>query len=168
VGVGLVIKVHPPKNSNPEWDELKELQRNDPRLHIVEQTLDRADLLALYNACDCFISLHRAEGFGRNIAEAMLLKKPVIVTGYSGNLIYTKPDNSFLVKCKMIALKKGDYPYGDEQIWAEPDIEHAASLMRHLVRRREEGDRRAEYGSTTILRAHSCETVGARYAQALA
>lgn len=127
--VGLVVKVHKPTISNVEWNELKLLSRNDARIHIIEQTLDRPELLALYKSCDCFISLHRAEGFGRGIAEAILLGLHVICTGYSGNVDFCKYPFSDLVKYKLVPVKKHEYPFSTNQVWANPDIKHASELM---------------------------------------
>ena len=165
--VGLVIKIHPPKTPNKSWDKLKKLQQNDPRIHLIEQTLTKPDLLALYKLCDCFISLHRAEGFGRCIAEAMLLGKPVITTGFSGNLAFTSHESALLVDYKHINLERNDYPYGDGQQWAEPDISHAAIQMQKLVNDPKFVDRLSNAGQKTILSSHNAETVGIRYAENL-
>lgn len=128
--VGLVIKVMHVKPKSRPWLAFKKLIGNDPLINVIEESMRRDKVNALYKACDCFVSLHRAEGFGRGIAEAMLLGKPVIVTNFSGNLDFTHPDNAYLVAQHSIDLKKSDYPWGDGQYWAEPDIEDAASQMR--------------------------------------
>jgi hypothetical protein len=164
---GLVIKVHPPKNPDAEWDALKQLAAEDARIYLIEKTLSKPDLLALYQACDCFVSLHRAEGFGRNIAEAMLLGKSVIVTGFSGNLAFNSEENAMLVRYSMQALADGDYPYGDGQQWAEPDIGHAADLMRKVVKETAAIKTLAANGKKTIEQEHGVARVGAAYAKAL-
>jgi hypothetical protein len=137
--VGLVIKVHPPRQPNPAWDKLKTLAAQDRRLHVIEQTLPRPDLLGLYQACDCFVSLHRAEGFGRGIAEALQLGLHVVTTGYSGNLDFCQaPDLAErvdLVRYRLVKLKPGQYPYGDGQVWANADVGHAAQRMAAFVQR---------------------------------
>ncbi|MDO9105279.1 MAG: glycosyltransferase [Methylovulum sp.] len=165
--VGLVIKVHPPKAPNKEWDALKQLQENDPRIHLIEQTLSKPDLLALYNVCDCFVSLHRAEGFGRCIAEAMLLGKPVITTGFSGNLAFTSKENALLVDCKPLLLAENDYPYGQGQAWVEPDIRHAAEQMLRIVDNPRLTKTLGDAGQNTIQTCHNTKTVGMRYANTL-
>lgn len=165
--VALVIKIHPPRASNSEWEELKRLQRQDPRIFLIEQTLEKADLLALYRCCDCFVSLHRAEGFGRSIAEAMLLKKPVIVTGYSGNLQFTGERNALLVRYKPVRLKKNDYPYGNGHRWAEPSIKDAAEKMRQAYTETAATRTRAELGFDTIKKLHNIDYVGSHYRRLL-
>ena len=90
----------------------------------------RAGLLALYRACDCFVSLHRAEGYGRGIAEPLQLGLHVIATGYSGNADFCRAPYADPVRYRLVKVKKGQYPYGEGQVWAEADVEHAAELMR--------------------------------------
>jgi len=165
--VGLVIKVHPPKTPNRDWDELKQLQASDERIHLIEQTLSKPDLLALYQVCDCFVSLHRAEGFGRCLAEAMLLGRPLITTDYSGNLAFTSHENALLVKYQLIDLKSDDYPYGRGQQWADPSIEDAARQMRRVLQRQKQIRTLAARGQTKIVQSHRPKVIGARYAQAL-
>jgi glycosyltransferase involved in cell wall biosynthesis len=165
--VGLVIKVHPPAAPNPDWDELKQLQASDPRIHLIEQTLSKPDLLALYRACDCFVSLHRAEGFGRCIAEAMLLARPVITTAYSGNMAFTGPENALLVDYKLKRLAANDYPFGHGQVWAEPDITAAAKLMRQVLEQPATVKPLAAKGKSDIGKAHRPAIIGKRYADAL-
>lgn len=107
--VGLVIKTHRPSRVSREWEELKKLSQEDDRIHIIEHTLSRPDLLALYRCCDCFISLHRAEGFGRGIAEAILLGLEVVTTNYSGNLEFCRTPQCTLVDCELIPVNRGEY-----------------------------------------------------------
>ena len=131
-GVGLVIKVHAPTQPNEAWSTLKALAARDRRLHIIEQTLDRADLLALYQTCDCFVSLHRAEGFGRGLAEALQLGLRVICTGYSGNLDFCRTPNAELVDFHLVRVGEAQYPHATGQYWAEPSVQHAAQLMKKV------------------------------------
>ncbi|MEG4392235.1 glycosyltransferase [Microcoleus sp. BROC3] len=85
----------------------------------------------LYN-CDCYVSLHRCEGFGLTMAEAMFYGKPVIATGYSSNTEFMNVGNSYLVKYKLIPIEKDCGPYKKGNFWAEADVEHAADSMRYV------------------------------------
>lgn len=131
--VGLVIKAHRPTKRHAAWEKLKALAVDDKRIHIIEGTFSRPDLLALYKCCDCFLSLHRAEGFGRGIAEALQLGLHVITTGYSGNVDFCHTAQVDLVRYALVKVKKGQYPYGDGQVWADADVDHAAMLMFNFV-----------------------------------
>lgn len=161
--VGLVIKTHRPRRRHPQWERLKRLAAEDARIHLVEETLDRSELLALYRACDVFVSLHRAEGFGRGIAEALLLGLQVITTGFSGNLDFCAGHPAVeLVGYEPVPVRRGQYPFGAGQWWAEPDVAQAAAAMR----------RAAERPRGTLRPAHevplvSIETTGANYRRRL-
>src|SRR5213076_1122404 len=107
-------------------------------VHIIDRSLSRGELDGLMAACDCYVSLHRSEGFGLTMAEAMYVGKPVIATGYSGNLDFMTPHNSYLVDYEVVAVGEGAAPYPAHAEWAEPSVEHAACLMRHVFEHREE------------------------------
>lgn len=83
---GLVIKCMRPDINNPAWQRILKLAATDSRIHIIDQMLSKPEVLGLYKVCDCFVSLHRAEGFGRGIAEALLLGLNVIATDHGGNV----------------------------------------------------------------------------------
>ncbi|MEN9727874.1 MAG: hypothetical protein RL434_2240, partial [Pseudomonadota bacterium] len=135
--VGLVVKVQVPRKLHRAWEQLKRIASADPRIHIIEGSLPRADLLALYAACDCFVSLHRAEGFGRGLAEALQLGLHLIATDYSGNTDFCRraefTDQVSAVPWRWVKVKPGQYPYAEGQRWANPDIPAAAAAMRRFV-----------------------------------
>ena len=83
-------------------------------------------------ACDCYVSLHRSEGFGLTMAEAMAHGKPVIATGYSGNLDFMTESTSRLVPYRLVEIPTGVDPYPPGAEWADPDVEVAAAAMREL------------------------------------
>lgn len=117
---------------SPDWQRIVAEARADSRILLLTESLARGALLDLYRAVDCFASLHRSEGFGRNIAECMLLGKPVIASNYSGNIDFTCPGTAALVDVDMTAVGEGEYAFGAGQIWAAPAIDHAAALMRRM------------------------------------
>jgi glycosyltransferase involved in cell wall biosynthesis len=103
----------------------------------MEETLDRPDVLGLINACDAYVSLHRGEGFGRTLAEAMLYGKPVIATNYSGNVDFMMGGLSYPVDYSLQRIPRDAYPFlelTDGAEWAEPDVEDAAQKMRDAFR----------------------------------
>lgn len=106
----------------------------DARVRCIDEFLDPQEHVALMQRCNAFISLHRSEGFGQGMAEAMAMGKPVVGTAYSGNLDFMTPDNSWLVPASRVALGPEDYPHGLGQYWAEPDLSYAARVMRELAR----------------------------------
>ena len=130
--VGLVLKTMNSQPDNPEWQRFVKACGADPRIVLLDQTLDRGAVLGLIKSCDAYVSLHRAEGFGRSLAEAMLFGKPVVGTHFSGNVDFLTEDTGFPVQWKRCAVKPGEYPFvvaQDQAWWAAPDIAHAASQM---------------------------------------
>lgn len=116
------------------WDAVDVAAGTDPRITILNETLDYADLLRLKAGCDCYISLHRSEGWGFGMIEAMNLKVPVVCTGYSGNLDFCSADTAFLVEYDEVELTEDDYIFVlPGQKWAEPRLDSAAAQM-HAVR----------------------------------
>ncbi len=116
---------------------------------------------ALIAACDSYVSLHRAEGFGMTIAEAMLMEKPAIATRYSGNLEFMNEANSFLCGYKLRHVGDGCHPYPPDARWAEANLDEAARLMRFVYENREEAQRRAKRGRVDLCARNSPQAVAA-------
>ncbi len=164
--VGLVIKGIRTQGSSA-WALLEARAKVDKRLFLITESLPRPRLLDLYRVIDCFVSLHRAEGFGRNIAECMGLGKPVIVTAHSGNMDFTTHDTAALVKVDLRPLADGDYPYGAGQMWGEPDVDVAAAKMRRMITDFEWREHLARQGAEKIRQNYDIRIVGQLWAQAL-
>lgn len=152
-----------------EIAQLKEMAKADSRIRLVSEYFPRNKLLAMTNVCDAYISLHRSEGFGFGMAESMLLGKPVIATNYSGNVDFTRPDNSCLVDYTLIPVGKGEYPYYRAgQVWAEPDVEQAAWYMRQLFENADYCQKIGRAGEEFVKQNHSFQVLGSVYARRLA
>jgi glycosyltransferase involved in cell wall biosynthesis len=164
--VGLVLKGMRAEGS-PEWQELLDLIGDDPRIHIVTESMSRGRMLDLYRSIDCFVSLHRSEGLGRNILECMALGKPVIVTGYSGNMDFTTTATAALVGFRPIQVAAGEYPFGAGQIWADPSVEEAATLMQRMVDDADWRQSIAHAGQAFVSQRYSPQAVGNDWRQLL-
>jgi glycosyltransferase involved in cell wall biosynthesis len=118
----------------PDPEESAQLQAaaDDAGVLVVRQLLSREKAYRYLQMCDCYVSLHRSEGFGLGMAEAMLLGKPVIATGYSGNLDFMNQQNSYLVDFQMIDVREERQIYRRDFRWAEPSVDHAAAMMRQV------------------------------------
>ncbi|WP_068469334.1 glycosyltransferase family 4 protein [Candidatus Protochlamydia phocaeensis] len=158
--VQLVIKSQNGHQFPHQLEPMRELTRSDPRLIWIDRSLESNERYALMNACDCYISLHRSEGFGLTMAEAMLLEKPVIATRYSGNLEFMSDQNSFLCSYQLTQIGPGHAPYPENGLWADVDINHAAHWMRYVASHPHEASQKAQQGKATILQNYSCEKVG--------
>lgn len=147
--------------------KLRQAASGDPRIEVRDGFLTREEMFGLENKVDCYVSLHRAEGFGLGLAECMYLGKPVIATAYSGNLDFMDRDNSLLVDYRMVPLQAGDYMCWEGQHWAEPDVAHAASLMRQVFDDRELARRIGANAAASMRRTHSNAACGAAMVERL-
>jgi glycosyltransferase involved in cell wall biosynthesis len=134
-------------------------------VQLIDRVLPRSDVLALLNTADCYVSAHRSEGLGLGLAESMLLAKPVIATGYSGNLDFTTPETGYLIDYRLVEVEPdpsehNPYPAGAR--WAEPSVEHLATLMRHVYENRDEANEKGKRAKLHIERVMSPAAFGKR------
>lgn len=135
---------------------------------LITNHLTRSQMHGLINLSDCVVSLHRAEGFGLLMAEAMAMGKPVIATGYSSNMDFMTEDNSFPVRYRLCEITPDDHKdqpslgefYTAGQIWAAPDMDHAAELMRHIYNTPSSAQKRADRAKQDMARGWTQEAVG--------
>lgn len=158
--VMLIIKFHNGEYYPQYLEELNAAKANYPSIHLISKHLLKEEVNALVNSCDCYISLHRAEGFGLTMAEAMFYGKPVIATGYSSNVEFMNVGNSFLVKYDLVTTTEDYSPYPKGSIWAEPDINHAASLMKYVFHNYQQAKLVGARASQDIKHLLNPETVG--------
>jgi glycosyltransferase involved in cell wall biosynthesis len=147
----LILKsVHGDKHlGDLERLRLASAERND--VFVVDGRFDAASRGALLASCDCYVSLHRSEGFGLVLAEAMALEKPVIATGYSGNLQFMDEETAFLVPARMTRVGPNVAPYEEDGLWADPDVDAAAAHMRRVYERPELARHTAELARRRVL-----------------
>ncbi|HEY5159823.1 MAG TPA: glycosyltransferase family 4 protein [Gaiellaceae bacterium] len=101
-------------------------------IYLLDDYLAPEKKNGLMAGCDCYVSLHRSEGLGLTMAEAMAYGKPVIATNYSGNVDFMHESNSLLVPFELVPIPKGCEPYPVGAEWADPDIDAAAAAMRRV------------------------------------
>jgi glycosyltransferase involved in cell wall biosynthesis len=111
--------------------------------------------------------LHRCEGYGFGLAEAMFFGRPVVTTGYSGNLDFMNADVAFLLDYRLVPVPDGAYPQATGQIWAEPDVQQAAEIMTRLADNPAIGRAVGRAASRHIRTHFSHRAVGLRYAAQL-
>jgi glycosyltransferase involved in cell wall biosynthesis len=127
------VKPHSWSNHRRSWEILLDLVGKDPRIIVNDELLPFATLMRLVELADCYISLHRSEGFGYGIAEAMLLRRPVLVTDFSGSADFCRDDTAWLVPGTLTRVEEGDFLYPVEGAqWAAPDVAAAAEQLRRL------------------------------------
>jgi len=125
----LVLKTHGGSHVEAARRKIREIVDGDGNIKVIDEVLSAQDLASLQASIDIYLSLHRAEGFGLGIAEFMARGKPVIVTGYSGNMDFTDDATAALVGFDLVDVKPGEYPHAEGSQWAEPRLGDA---VRHL------------------------------------
>jgi glycosyltransferase involved in cell wall biosynthesis len=163
----LILKVHH-LNEYPEYATYLKNELSTINSILIEDSLSRQDMNNLLASIDCYISLHRAEGFGLGMAEAMALGKPVIATNYSGNTDFMNTTNSFLVNYTLRPMIIDDFVHQPEKagvyelghLWADPDLEHTAELMQLVVSNPELAAERGRNAKAHIHAHFSPDAVG--------
>jgi glycosyltransferase involved in cell wall biosynthesis len=160
--VGLVLKSTGPAGFFPDIQStILRAAEDDPRIRVVDRMFSRDEMLSLIRQSDCYISLHRSEGFGLGMAEAMALGKPVIGTDYSGNTDFLSELTGFPVPYTLRPVQQGEYVvFSDGESWAEPDEDAAVEALRRVFFDAPEREQRAAAGKNIIDTRYGRETVG--------
>ena len=159
--VGLILKTAGAPHLFPNIaSELEAAAKCNPQITLLHGDWQRANVLTLLASVDCFVSLHRSEGFGLGMAESMFLGKPVIGTGFSGNAEFLTTETGYPVPYQMRLVREGEYPHHMGNSWAEPDIRIAAEIMRTVADKTDEARNKALRGQTYVRQHYSPEVVG--------
>ncbi len=164
----LIIKSINGSEALLDHEKLHDAAMHRPDIRVMDQYLDAEKRLALMAASDCYVSLHRAEGLGLTMAEAMAFGKPVIASGYSGNLDFMNDQNSFLVPVEIVPIDPSTKTYPSSTLWAEPDVKVASRLMRQVVEDPAEAARRGQQARVDLSTLWSARVCGERMAKRLA
>lgn len=161
--IRFVIKLNSSRAKPDDRDRfLKFIKPFGDRVILIDRTMESAEVKALHLCADAFVSLHRAEGYGFGLAEAMFLQRPVIATAWSGNLDFMNTGNSILIGYKLVDVPSGAYPFGDGQKWAEANVNEAARAMIKLVSSPRYGVELGQVASRHIRTFFSHRAIGLR------
>lgn len=158
---GLIIKSTGAIDHYPDIkEELLREAEHDNRIAIIDETINREEMLALIKAADCYVSLHRAEGFGLGMVEAMAFGKPVIATDYSGSTDFLSEETGYPVPYRLTEVGADEYVHAEGQVWAEPSVSDCARIMSHVFHNREEAAIRAHRAQALVNERYSPANVG--------
>lgn len=166
--VRLVIKTHSRErvgsaSEQAVWQAVVEAAEQDPRIALMDSLLDDDAMAALIEGADCLVSLHRAEGFGYHMLEAMQLGTPVVATAYSGNTDFCTPQTAFMVDFSLKPVAPDDYPGGGAgQSWAEPALASAIAALRSVRRDAPAREARIAAAKAMVARDYSLQALAAR------
>jgi glycosyltransferase involved in cell wall biosynthesis len=161
-GPQLVIKSINGHARPREFEKLMWARDGREDIVILDCYLDNDENAALIALSDCYVSLHRSEGLGLTMAEAMLLGKPVIATRYSGNLDFMNNEISHLVPWTYTKVGSGADAYPSNALWAEPDLNESARLMRYVYEHQDESREMGQRAKLFIEKNFSTEATGDR------
>jgi len=145
----IVLKLHGERGKQFLMDEVSKYSKK-LRIKVIDSTLSVEQMIALRELTDVYLSLHRSEGFGLNIAENMLAGNLVIATGYSGNMDFMTAENSYLVDYTIVPLEEGNYPYWVGQWWAEPSVDSAVWALREAYEDKNKASQLAKNAKDSI------------------
>jgi glycosyltransferase involved in cell wall biosynthesis len=163
----LVLKLASSQQFPAATAALRQRIEADPRISLICEHLPAAEFDALYASADVLVSLHRAEGFGLAMAEAMAAGIPVVATGYSGNLDFMPPGSAELIPYTLTPIQRSEGDYRAGALWAEPDLEAAARALQHLASNAGHRAALGERGRQAVLRLLAPERLAAVVQQRL-
>ena len=156
------------KERDGSGDEVEdEMLSTDPNFTLINRHLTEGEMTGLISLSDALVSLHRSEGFGRGVGEAMSLGLPVIATGYSGVLDMMTQANSWPLPYKLIPVREGEYPHHAGQVWADPDLDAAVAACEEVMDNPAERRRRVRRASLDLETNFSHAAVGLRLSERL-
>ncbi len=165
-GAALLVKSINADRHPDDRDELAIVAHGHSDIHLRDGYVSSAEMDQLLACADCVVSLHRAEGFGLPLARALRSEIPVLATAYGGNVDFMDDDRGYLVCHAPATVPSGThYPAGAP--WVEPDVEHAAGLLREVFDHQDEAHARARRGAAALARTYSLARTGARMAAEL-
>jgi glycosyltransferase involved in cell wall biosynthesis len=165
--VALVMKFNNPDSEQSGLQRMREEAAGQENVFVLDRVMDRDKVDSLIKLSDCFVSLHRSEGFGLGPAEAMSVGKPAIMTNWSGNTDYMTPDNCISIDYELVKLGEDFGPYKAHQYWAEPDLEQASYWMKRIATEVELASRIGRQAQETIDSRYSPEAVGRKIKERL-
>ena len=166
-GAALVVKVSG-RDDGGRVESLRFAASGRPDVHVINATWPIDAVHGLIASSDCLLSLHRSEGFGLTMAEALAYARPVVATAYGGCMEFLDDDCAYLVPWTPVAITRDAWPYAEGTRWAEPDLDAAADQLRAVRTDPAEAARRGGVGRTRITANHSLDATGRALAEMLA
>jgi glycosyltransferase involved in cell wall biosynthesis len=157
------VNAQHPGNASGQWERVCSASQGDKRIKIVTERYSEERMEKLIRGSSCVVSLHRSEGFGYVLADAMALGIPTIATDYSGSTDFCDSETSFPVAYRLIPVKShGAHWEAEGTEWADPDVDAAAAQMQAVYRDYPGALARAAAGRAGLLEKYSVEAFASR------
>jgi glycosyltransferase involved in cell wall biosynthesis len=157
--IRLIVKVSNLEHDPILVDKLSAIRQQHKNIEIIDGYVETEKVQALYEKADAYVSLHRAEGFGLTISDAMSRGIPVITTGYSGNMEFCQPDDTRLVSYSLRTVGHERLRYRSDDVWAEPDMTDAVLAFKEVVTEHSKWLRKADLARARISKYFSGSAV---------
>lgn len=167
VDLQLVLKAKHGETGAEEWARDFALTHAEVPLHVIHQPLDTVGVTSLISASDVLVSLHRSEGFGRGLGEAMAAGRLALGTNWSGNTDFLNHTNGLPVDYKLIPVAKNAYPHWQKQVWAEPDLNHAVSQVSKMLENPDDAKALSQLAQHAIRMSHGNRAIGLKILERL-
>jgi glycosyltransferase involved in cell wall biosynthesis len=167
-GTQLVLKSTNARHRADAHQRVRFATRGRADIHMIDDVLTAARNAALLARSSCVVSMHRSEGLGLNLADAITLGVPVIATNYGGNVDFMTPNDTFLLPYRLVDVGPENHPYPSDAQWAEPDVDTAARTMRTIVDDPTHARARAEHARQRIAEQFSLARAAASMTKRLA
>ncbi len=154
-GAHLVIKTSNGVGHPAEYARMLRAIAGRPDVHAIDGHVTADEVQAMIELSDSFVSLHRSEGFGLNLAAPMAAGRAVVATGYSGNMTFMDAGSAYLVPYTPVPVGPASAPYAPEVMWAQPDLQAAGNAMRSVFDDRDRALRVGEAGRMHVLERQS-------------
>ncbi|HEX2133936.1 MAG TPA: FkbM family methyltransferase, partial [Actinophytocola sp.] len=160
--VRLVVKSINGDRHPGDRERLRMAAAGDDRIELIEGYLSAEEVAKLFATADAYVSLHRSEGFGLTVAEAMAHGLPVVATDYGGTAEFLTAETGWPVPYRLVDVGPGNEPYPRDAHWAEPDTDAAAAALREIAADPAAALRRGEAARRHVLATRSA-TAAARW-----
>jgi glycosyltransferase involved in cell wall biosynthesis len=158
--VKLIMKTRNLDQDKTLSEKLLRISKENPNVIVLNGYMEKPELEALYDSADAYVSLHRAEGFGLTISDAMSRGIPILATGYSGNMDFCNASDSRLVAYELRPVGHNRPRYRHDDVWAEPDLDDAIDAFKDLVENHPAWVKRAVRARLRLLREFSVSSIG--------
>ena len=154
-GASLIVKSINGHHHPRDREHVRSVAHGRPDVLFMDDYVSTVEMKAMIELADCYVSLHRAEGYGLNLADAMAHGTPTIATGYSGNLDFMTDSTAVLVPYTITEVGPLAAPYDPLAFWADPDLDAAAQAMRGMFDDPDSGIRLAARALDHVREHHS-------------
>lgn len=163
--ISLIVKISNPDVDIEYMQKIIDTINGDNRIKLIDRFLSRDEVNILFQSVNTYVSLHRAEGFGLTLGEAMYHQIPLIATAYSGNMDFCNSFNCYLVDYDLVKVGEDRLRYRADDEWAQPRLESAIDMFKSVYYNPQEASIKTQRAKEFIEKSFSIESVAKKIKQ---